>query len=204
MSKVISKEYFTHILLNRLETQNRESKDLRYFRPTFFKKLYRLGNHNFVNDILVPHILTLKIYYIQNEVIKIASLIEIDNLTIKDELLYINLKGKVYQVVTPITKERNVKSKELFIPLEICNNDLSFATIDQSPSLLELTKKYKNNFSVLFNYFDNVRSNAKKMNEELLKNFSEDQKVKLWQELVEFYKSTTIEIVHKKYNNREE
>lgn len=202
MVKVISKEYFTHILLGRLETQDRKSDSLRYFRPTFFKKLYRLGENNFVNDILVPHIQNLKIYYNHNEIIKTISFKEIDNLTIEDELLYINLKGKKHQVVTPISDERNIKNKEQFIPLEITKNDLSFATIDHSPSLLELTKKHKNDYSIIFSYYKGVRSNAEKMNDKLIVNLTDEQKDLLWVELVDFFNNTTIEIVHTKYNNK--
>lgn len=205
MKKQISKEYFTHILLNRLETHDRNSKILRFFRPTFFKKLYRIGENNFVNDILIPHVQTLKIYYEDKSVIKFSSYASVDCLFITDGILNIVLKGKEYKVQTPITSTRGLDKRDNFTALEILDNDLSVATIDHFPSLSTFTNNHKNDYPILLSYYKGkgINSNANNMNDKLITSLTEKDKDNLWQELKDFYKNSSIEIVHKKYNNKE-
>ncbi|MDM1059747.1 hypothetical protein [Myroides odoratimimus] len=200
--KEYSKIYFSHILLNRLETQNRKG-DLRFFRPSLFKMLYRSGERNFVNDILIPHIDTLKIYYSTNgKEIQIITYRDIESLLIEDSILRIKLNNQVHTIYTPINKERGTLLMKNFLPMELKNDDLALATIDHFPSIIET--KNNINLDTLYSYCNNTRINAKKMNTELKQKIEENKSIDtLWKDLVKFYKESPIELVHSKYNNRE-
>lgn len=203
IKKKYSKAYFTHLLLNRLETHDRKG-DLRFFRPSLFKMLYRTGKRNFVNDILLPHIEMLKIYYFENDhkEIQFTTYKDVQSIVIQDSVLTIQLSNKLYTVYTPINKNRDTLLIENFTPLELKGNDLSLATIDHFPSLVANEKSITTD--VLYTYFKDVRKNAKPLNTKLKAKIIENKHMDLlWQDLQKFYKNSPIELVHSKYNNRE-
>ncbi|MDM1499642.1 hypothetical protein [Myroides odoratimimus] len=203
IKKEYSKTYFTHLLLNRLETQNRKG-DLRFFRPSLFKMLYRTSERNFVNDILLPHVETLKIYYFENDNkrIQFTTYKEVQSIVVHDSVLTILLNNKLYTVYTPINKNRDTLLIENFTPLELNGNDLSLATIDHFPSLIDNSKVIQTD--VLYTYIKDIRKNAKPLNPNLKTKIIENKQMdRLWQDLQNFYKNSPIELVHSKYNNRE-
>lgn len=209
MKKEYSKQYFAHILLNRLETHDRNSEELRFFRPTLFKKMYRYGNRDFVNDILIPHMDSLRIYYYKNnKTISVTEFKDVDSLFVEDSQLKItiNKQREEFTVATPIGKEREIDTIDNFKILELDKNDLSKATIDHFPSLIEHKNLCKQNkkFEVLFNYQKGIRKDAKDKNDKLIAKLqNESNLIKLWEELILFYNDSKIELVQSRYNKRE-
>lgn len=187
----LRKEYIAHILLNRLQTQDRKSKELSFFKPRSFRQLYKEGKEHFVNDILVPHMNNLTIFYEKDNAIEYTTFGEISGFEVKNEILNVCYKGRVYTVLAPICKNRATNNKKDFENFRIPNRDFSIATIDHNPTLAKYKKSCnKQDFSTLFNgNINQVRNNP-------------DLKDKLWEELKEFYKNTEIELVHAKHNTR--
>lgn len=210
MKKEYSRLYFAHILLNRLETHDRNSRELKFFRPKLFKKLYRYGNRDFVNDILVPHMDSLKIYYYKNEnTISITKFKNVTSLFIEDSRLKITIDKQLEEfiVATPINKNREINDITNFNKLVVPEGDLSKATIDHFPSLIvqtnELKKKDKD--SILLTYSKSNKRKTKVKNDELIIKINSGNNLdKLWNELILFYNDSKIELVQSKYNNREE
>ncbi|WP_313375332.1 hypothetical protein [Chishuiella sp.] len=67
-----------------------------------------------------------------------------------------------------------------------------------------MTKKYKKDYSFLFDYYKGIRKNTKNKNDKLIDKIIENNNEQnLWEELKRFYKNTPIELVHKKYNTKE-
>lgn len=189
----LKKEYIAHILLSRLETQDRKSKELSFFKPKIFKQLYKGGKEHFVNDILVPHMNSMTIFYEKDNAVECTTFGEISGFEVKNEIINVCYKGIVYTVLTPIRKNRATNNKKDFEIFCIPNRDFSKATIDHNPTLTNYKNSCnKEKFSTLFNGNINQVRNSTIL------------KAKLWDELKEFYKNTKIELVHAKHNTRKD
>ena len=131
----LRKEYIAHILLNRLQTQDRKSKELSFFKPRSFRQLYKGGKEHFVNDILVPHMNSMTIFYEKDNAVEYTTFGKIRGFEVKNEILNVYYKGRLYTVLTPTCKDRATNNKEHFNNFHITNRDFSKATIDHNPTL---------------------------------------------------------------------